>query len=153
MFVSGISDDTYSPIRNWIIGKPGSHSSGIRTVGYDGSYDKLVVPETGIYYLYSQVGFLFYYDNPDDPQANDGTHSIFLTVFRYNVIYPTGNESLLKSGITQCWERQKQYGRYTSYVGGAVKLNKGDQIYVSVTKIRFLLSDPSLTYFGMYKIS
>lgn len=125
--------------------------TNVPTIGQNGSHDKIVVPETGIYYVYSQVGFLVYYDTTEEPSP-DGQQSLFHSVFRYNVIYPLGNEELLKSGITQCWERQKDYGRYSSYVGAAVSLNKGDQLYVTVSKIQYITAEGSLTYFGMFKI-
>ena len=109
-----------------------------------------MVPETGIYYLYSQVGFLIYYETQEP--SPDGQQALYHTLNRYNIIYPLGYEVLLKSGVTQCWERQKDYGRYSSYVGAAVQLTKGDQLYVTVSKIHFLSNEGVLTYFGMFKI-
>ena len=110
------------------------------------------MPETGVYFLYSQVGFVVYYTDNEEPD-NHGAQSLFHTVFRYNVIYPKEQE-LLRSSFTQCWERQKDYGRYTSYVGASVMLNKGDKIYVKVSKIQFLATnEPETTYFGLFKLS
>ena len=116
------------------------------------SDNRLVVPETGLYFLYSQAGFLVYYDKGNVSKASQ---SIFHKVFRYQVIYPEngGSQELLRSEITQCWEPDKQYGRYTSYIGASVHLNKNDQLYVSVSRISQLSSDPKITYFGLYKIN
>ncbi|KAH3804715.1 hypothetical protein DPMN_133003 [Dreissena polymorpha] len=113
----------------------------------------LVSPESGRYFLYSQVGFLIYY-NPEaqlDPQSP--APSLFHSVLRYNFLYPLGDEELLRSDVTRCWKQKKDYGRYTSYVGATVQLNKGDLVYVKVSKIGFLSRDePCLTYFGLFKI-
>ncbi|XP_052216695.1 uncharacterized protein LOC127834716 isoform X1 [Dreissena polymorpha] len=143
------------PIRNWSIGPvaPGTHLTNIQL-----SHDNhsLVIPESGRYFLYSQVGFLIYYkqDQQDtllDPQ--DRSQSLFHSVYRYNVIYPLGDQELLRSDVTQCWEQKKDYGRYTSYVGASVQLNKGDLIYVKVSKIQLLAQgEAGVTYFGLFKI-
>lgn len=147
LFLTDSSSHEYQPIRNWQVEKPGAHLKGIKL--HD---DRLVVPETGVYFLYSQVGFFVYYKEGEEVDPN-GAQSLFHTVFRYNLIYPQ-EQKLLRSGVTQCWERQKDYGRYTSYVGAAVELNKGDKIYVKVSKIHFLAnSEPETTYFGMYKLT
>ncbi|KAH3808402.1 tumor necrosis factor ligand superfamily member 10-like [Dreissena polymorpha] len=140
-------------IRNWSIGPtaPGTHLTNIRLSSDNRS---LVIPESGRYFLYSQVGFLVYYNQeaPLDPQSP--AQSLFHSVFRYNFIYPLGDEELLRSDVTQCWEQKKDYGRYTSYVGASVQLNKGDLVYVKVSKIGFLSRDEQgLTYFGLFKIA
>lgn len=147
VFITGGDVESFNPIRNWQTDLPGSHLTGIRL--HD---DRLIVPESGVYFLYSQVGFMVYYDHQNDVDKS-GAQSLFHTVFRYNVMYPKEHE-LLRSSVTECWEEQKDYGRYTSYVGGAVKLNQGDAIYVKVSKIQFLAdNEPETTYFGLFKLS
>jgi len=140
-------------IRNWKIGReaPGTHLTNIK-LNHD-NYS-LVIPESGRYFLYSQVGFLVYYNGEDTGvHPEEGAQSLFHFVYRYNVIYPSPHEKLLRSDITQCWEKRKDYGRYTSYVGASVQLNKGDQIYVKVSKIELLSKGESgLTYFGLFKM-
>ena len=140
--------DEYHPIRHWRQGLPGTHLSNVKITAEN---SRIIVPETGLYYLYSQAGFLIYYDN--EQAETDSTQSLFHTIYRYNAIYPIdGNEELMRSVITQCWEKQKDYGRYTSYVGAAVKLHKGDQLYVKVSRIQDVAQDASRTYFGMFKL-
>ncbi|KAH3808401.1 tumor necrosis factor ligand superfamily member 10-like [Dreissena polymorpha] len=147
---SNLSSD--GRIRNWSVGPvaPGTHLTNIRLSSDNHS---VVIAESGRYFLYSQVSFLIYY-NPETPlDPRSPAQSLFHSVFRYNFIYPLGDEELLRSDVTQCWEQKKDYGRYTSYVGASVQLNKGDLIYVKVSKIGFLSRDePGLTYFGLFKI-
>ncbi|XP_053404761.1 uncharacterized protein LOC123555198 isoform X2 [Mercenaria mercenaria] len=141
-------EEDYQPIRNWRQGLPGTHLSNINITAEN---SRIVVPETGLYFLYSQVGFLVYYDKEQTEQS--ASQSLFHVVYRYNAIYPIdGSEELLRSVVTQCWEKQKDYGRYTSYVGAAVKLNKGDQLYVKVSRIQDVNKGASTTYFGLFKL-
>lgn len=143
------TDVDFQPIRHWRQGMPGTHMSNINVTAEN---SRIVVPETGLYFLYSQVGFLIYYD--EDQAQPISSQSIFHVVYRYNAIYPLdGSEELLRSVITQCWEKNKDYGRYTSYVGAAVKLNKGDQLYVKVSRIQDVNKGASTTYFGLFKIN
>lgn len=146
VLISGSKKAEYNPIRNWLSNKPGTHLQGIQLMD-----DTLIVPETGVYFLYSQVGFFVYY-NENEETDTSGAQSLYHTVFRYNLMYPE-EEKLLRSSVTQCWERQKDYGRYTSYVGASVKLNQGDKLYVQVSKIQYLAAnEPETTYFGLYKL-
>ncbi|XP_052215882.1 tumor necrosis factor ligand superfamily member 10-like isoform X1 [Dreissena polymorpha] len=147
---SNLSSD--GRIRNWSVGPvaPGTHLTNIKLSSDNHS---VVIAESGRYFLYSQVSFLIYYnpETPHDPRSP--AQSLFHSVFRYNFIYPLGDEELLRSDVTQCWEQKKDYGRYTSYVGATVQLNKGDLIYVKVSKIGFISrEEPGLTYFGLFKI-
>lgn len=142
-------EDDFQPIKNWLSEEPGTHLTNINMTDRG---SRLVVSETGNYFLYSQVGFLFFYDT--NQVVDDSKQSVFHIVYRYNAIYPLGgSQELLRSELTQCWEKQKDFGRYTSYVGASVRLNKGDQIYVKVSKIQQLSKTPQMTYFGLFKIS
>ncbi|WAR24803.1 hypothetical protein MAR_038472 [Mya arenaria] len=89
----------------------------------------LVILSTGRYFLYSQVG----------TASQNKSHAT--------------DQRLLRSDLTQCWGKDKDYGRYTSYAGASVMLNKGDKIYVKVTQIELLSrGERSLTYFGLLKM-
>lgn len=134
------------PIRNWISDKPGAHVVGINITD-----DKVVVPQQGLYFLYSQVAFLMRYSN-ENISTDITSQSVFQKVYRYSPIYPLGNEELLRGTLTQCWEKTKEYGRYTSYVGASMFLNEGDHIYVRVSRLRALSRDFTQTYFGMFSI-
>lgn len=111
--------------------------------------DRVRVNNSGLYYLYSQVYFLSLYFGGNSP----GATTLYHYVYRYNVIYPNGGEELLlKSVRTQCWERNKEYDDYTSFTGGVFRLNVGDEIYVKVSNISQVSQDPKATFFGMFKL-
>lgn len=131
-------------IRNWLSNKPGTHLIGINIT--DG---RLVVPESGIYFTYSQVGYL---SRNVDLNNNLASQPLFHRVFRRSPWYPLGNQELLKSTITQSVHKSLPYQRYSSYVGAPLELNKGDQIYVQVSRLQDLARDSDNTYFGLFRI-
>lgn len=148
MYFITSGDQNFQPIRQWKHGYPGAHLSNINVTAEN---SRIVVPETGVYFLYSQVGYLLYYDVVTETTS---PQSLFHVVYRYNAIYPLdGTEELLRSVVTQCWEKNKDYGRYTSYVGASLQLNKGDQLYVKVSSIQSVDKGASSTYFGLFKIN
>ncbi|KAL4220757.1 Tumor necrosis factor (ligand) superfamily [Mactra antiquata] len=137
------------PIRNWNHELPGAHLTNIYMT-QDNS--KLVVPESGRYYVYSQVSFLIHYDIDSD-NAQEVTQLLHQTVLRYNAIYPLGGSEVLFKGVTtQCWEKQKKYGKYTTYAGASVMLKKGDQIYINASPVGHVYPYYAMTYFGLFKI-
>lgn len=131
-------------VRNWLTVDPVAHIRGVQLRN-----DRIRVNNSGLYYLYSQVYFLSLYFGGNSP----GATTLYHYVYRYNVIYPNGGEELLlKSVRTQCWERNKEYDDYTSFTGGVFRLNVGDEIYVKVSNISQVSQDPKATFFGMFKL-
>ncbi|XP_022338095.2 tumor necrosis factor ligand superfamily member 10-like isoform X2 [Crassostrea virginica] len=131
-------------VRNWQTVDPVSHIRGIQLRN-----DRIRVNNSGLYYLYSQVYFLSQYLN----EISSGATTLYHYVYRYNVIYPNGGEELLlKSVRTKCWERVKAYDDYTSFTGGVFHLNVGDEIYVKVSNISQVSHDPKATFLGTFKI-
>ena len=114
--------------------------------------DRIIVPESGLYFIYSQAAFLIYYD--PEKELSQQRQSVFHHVYRFNKILPNnGVQELMRSDTSQCWEQNKQYSRYTSYVAAAIKLRKDDELYVEVSNFASLKVEPSLTFFGMFKIN
>ncbi|KAL3847925.1 hypothetical protein ACJMK2_018815 [Sinanodonta woodiana] len=148
--LAGLQDESmigqsYQPIRNWKLDNETTHISGMELVN-----DRLQALESGMYFVYSQVGFEMQYKRNEDIEIAKQT--LYHHLSRYNPIYPNGGSQILAKGAaTQCWEQIKDFGHYTSYAGVTVKLNKGDQLYISVSQV-YISRDPKRTYFGAYKI-
>lgn len=141
------SDNNISeqPIRNWETTQPGTHVLGINIIN-----DRLIVPQTGIYFLYSQVAFLLRPNfNVDVGTQNP---SLQHKVYRFNPKYALGKQELLRSAKTVFWEQGQEYGRYTSYLGASLQLNVEDQLYVTVSRLQDLSRDSTNTYFGLIKV-
>ncbi|KAK3576809.1 hypothetical protein CHS0354_002593 [Potamilus streckersoni] len=135
----------YQPIRNWKDNKVTTHISGLIL-----NNDRLIVPESGLYFVYSQVGFEVHYNSNEAIESANQTLYHYLN--RYNPIYPNGgNQTIVKGAATQCWEKIKQFGYYTSYASATVRLNERDELYIMVSQL-YISRDPKLTYIGAYKI-
>ena len=146
-YISDSNQDIAQPIRNWLSDRATTFLDGVEI-----RHDRIVVPETGLYFVYSQAGFLIYYDS-NKAVAGRG-QSLFHYVYRYNARLPNGgNQELMRSDMSQCWEQSKTYSRYTSYIGAAIKLQQNDELYVKVSNFASLQAEPSLTFFGMFKIN
>ncbi|KAL3847924.1 hypothetical protein ACJMK2_018814 [Sinanodonta woodiana] len=133
------------PIRNWKNDNITTHVSGLVLKN-----DRLTVLEPGLYFVYSQVGFEFEYSSKED--IDDSKQILYHYLVRYNPIYPNGGDQIIvKGAATQCWEKIKDFGYYTSYISAAVFLNIGDELYIKVSQLN-ISRDPKLTYFGAYKM-
>lgn len=141
-----LGETGFQPIRNWLYERSGTHLDGMAL-----QKGRLIVPETGVYFVYSQAGFLIYYD-PGNP-ISAGDQSVFHYIYRYNARLPnSGRQELMRSDIAQCWEQNKSYARYTSYIGAAIRLEKNDEVYVNVSNYESLVGEQSVTFFGMFKV-
>ncbi|XP_029633496.1 tumor necrosis factor ligand superfamily member 10 [Octopus sinensis] len=119
-------------------------------------HGRIVIPSTGVYFIYSQVSFLEVVDikqgNSKPPSTTSPSLSHYL--YRYNLIYPHGGEeTLIQNSITKCWGHNKSFGEYTSYLGAVFQLRQGDEIFVKVSNLTLLTNDPKSNYFGLFKIN
>ncbi|KAH3807869.1 hypothetical protein DPMN_136216, partial [Dreissena polymorpha] len=114
-------------------------------------HGRIVILEPGLYYVYSQVSFLEYFDNPSNVET--GPRSLSHYIYRYNIIYPDGGEeSMIQNSMTKCWAQNKAFGEYTSYLGAVFHLRQGDEIFVKVSNLTMLVLEPKLRYFGLFKV-
>lgn len=135
------------PIRNWSSANPVAHASGLIL-----RQDRIKINASGLYFLYSQVYFTANF--ADGRHKANESLTIYHYMYRYNIIYPNGGEQLLfKSIKTECWVKTKEYTDFTSYTGGAVFLNAGDEIYIKVSDVSLISRDSKASFIGMFKIS
>lgn len=135
------------PIRNWSSADPVAHASGLIL-----RKDRIKINASGLYFLYSQVYFTAIFSDGRH-KANESL-TIYHYMYRYNVIYPNGGEQLLfKSVKTECWAKTKEYSDFTSYTGGAIFLNAGDEVYIKVSDVSLISRDSKASFIGMFRIS
>ena len=122
-------------------------------------HGRIVVPEDGYYYVYSQVAFLEVLpintgaggSNP--PSYGTESPSLSHYLYRYNIIYPKGGEEkLVQNSITKCWGPNKAFGEYTSYLGAVFHLRQGDEVFVKVSNLSMVARDPKSNFFGLFKV-
>ncbi|NXI53744.1 TNFL6 factor, partial [Chloroceryle aenea] len=101
----------------------------------------LIINETGLYFVYSNILF-----------RGSICSSQVLThiVYKKNPASP-GNHVLMEDkGINYCTS-QKTWAR-KSYLGALFKLRKMDSLYVNVSKIALVNFEESKTFFGLFKL-
>ncbi|CAL1530981.1 unnamed protein product [Lymnaea stagnalis] len=143
--------------RQYYIGK-WIHSEDIAfTSRVEYRHGRLVIPEDGYYYIYSQISFLEMFDvHNNDAYGSKGSSdspSLSHYLYRYNILYHNGGEEkLAQNSITKCWGQSKTFGEYTSNLGAVLLLRNGDEIFIKVSNISMVATDPKLSYFGLFKV-
>ncbi|NXT91280.1 TNFL6 factor, partial [Anhinga rufa] len=101
----------------------------------------LVINETGLYFVYSNVLF-----------RSSVCSSQVLThvVYKKNPASP-GNNILMEDKIINYCMSQKTWAR-KSYMGALFKLRKMDSLHVNVSKIALVNFEESKTFFGLFKL-
>jgi len=113
--------------------------------------DRIKIDTSGLYFVYSQVTHNMFYTGEERTRPS---HVLFHYVYRFNVIYPNGGEQLLmKTSTTECWDKRMLFGDYPTYTGSAINLHVGDEVYVKVSNISLLSRDPKAVFFGLVKLS
>jgi hypothetical protein len=93
---------------------------------------KIQRPEDGLYYVYSHVSFEENFGHGSSG-SRSVSNSLSHYLYRYNIIYRNGGEELLiMNSLTKCWDENKQFGEYSSYLGALFKLRRRDELFVKV---------------------
>ncbi|NWI94060.1 TNF10 factor, partial [Pitta sordida] len=115
---------------------------------------ELVIPQTGFYYIYSQIYFRFRESENED---SDFVGKVWNPKQLVQYIYKLTNYPepilLLKSARTSCWSKKAEYGLYSTYQGGVFELQREDRIFVSVSNSDFVDMDKEASFFGAFMIS
>ncbi|NXS71647.1 TNFL6 factor, partial [Pandion haliaetus] len=101
----------------------------------------LIINETGLYFVYSNVLF-----------RGSVCSSQVLThiVYKKNPALPGSHVLMEDKGINYCTS-QKTWAR-KSYLGALFKLRKMDSLHVNVSKIALVNFEESKTFFGLFKL-
>ncbi|KAL5005535.1 hypothetical protein ScPMuIL_018991 [Solemya velum] len=138
------------PITNWIYNEDIAFMNNV-----DYRHGRIVIPEDGYYYVYSQVSFIEVFDVLSKVKNEEDTssHSLSHYLYRYNIIYRNGGEErLLQNSITKCWGQRKFFGEYSSFLGAVLYFRQGDEVFVKVSNLTLIVREPKLNYFGLFRI-
>lgn len=118
---------------------------------------KLLVMESGFYYIYAKTCFRYYRLGPEDStQAGASPVDISntqLIQYIYHESIKQNSKSLLlmKTGSTMRWN-DTSYNMYCAQQGRGVRLDVGDALYVNVSNAWMLDPVGEGTYFGAIKL-
>ncbi|XP_041091394.1 lymphotoxin-alpha-like [Polyodon spathula] len=114
--------------------------------GIDNTEDKIVVPRTGLYFVYSQVSF--------NGQCKGQPVYLSHKVERFAVSYPE-KRNLLSAAKTACIETHgssKDIWYKTIYQGAVFKLEKGDTLSTKTGGVDKLVVDGGNSFFGVFEL-
>ncbi|XP_074655868.1 uncharacterized protein LOC141909347 [Tubulanus polymorphus] len=117
-----------------------------RSISYKEGTGKLQIPKDGKYYVYSQIRFIEH--RPNRQFASYINHGIW----RFN---PMSNhpELLLDRRQSNCqYSSTNTISEYSSYIGGIVQLNSGEELYVNVSNLAMVSQDPNANFFGLFYV-
>lgn len=114
---------------------------------------ELVVPQTGYYYIYSQIYFRFREnENEDSGLLAQIRNPKQLVQYVYKLTDYPEPILLMKSARTSCWSKKAEYGLYSIYQGGVFQLKRNDRIFVSVSNSDIVDMDKEASFFGAFMI-
>ncbi|XP_056146007.1 tumor necrosis factor ligand superfamily member 11 [Lampris incognitus] len=116
---------------------------------------KLLVKESGFYYVYAKTCFRYYvFDNMSQattPPLDVSNAQLFQYVCHESIKQNSKAFVLMKTGSTMRWE-QGPYNMYCAQQGRGVRLEGGDALYVNVSNAWMLDPVGEWTYFGAIKL-
>ncbi|XP_071422311.1 tumor necrosis factor ligand superfamily member 10 isoform X2 [Pithys albifrons albifrons] len=114
---------------------------------------ELVIPQSGFYYIYSQIYFRFREDeNEDSDLLGEVRNAKQLVQYVYKLTSYLEPILLMKSARSSCWSKKAEYGLYSIYQGGVFQLKRDDRIFVSVSNSDLVDMDKEASFFGAFMI-
>lgn len=140
VFVADVTDDKKAV--TWLNDVDQAFANGI-----DNTEDKIVVPRSGLYFVYSQVSF--------KGQCKKG-QPVYLShnIERLAVSY-TEKRNLLSASKTACVETHgssKDIWYKSIYQGAVFKLEKGDTLSTKTGGVDKLVVDGGNSFFGVFEL-
>lgn len=118
---------------------------------------KLLVMESGFYYIYAKTCFRYYKYGPEDsiqagvPPVDVSNTQLIQYVYHESIKQNSKSVVLMKTGSTMRWNNTS-YNMYCAQQGRGVRLDKGDALYVNVSNAWMLDPEGEGTYFGAIKL-
>ncbi|XP_026116480.1 tumor necrosis factor ligand superfamily member 10-like isoform X2 [Carassius auratus] len=122
---------------------------------------ELVLPQAGLYYIYSQTYFrhMLIEEDESDREEEDRTlgesvrgKPMLQYVYKKVSSYPVPI-LLMKNARTTCWSRDTEYGLYSIYQAGLFQLGGGDRVFVTVSNVSTIDMDEKSSFFGAFLVS
>ncbi|KAK2816663.1 hypothetical protein Q7C36_022934 [Tachysurus vachellii] len=139
---TGDSQDSWLVLEclNWDVLSGQSTQEGLMILSPDG---EIVVPQDGIYFVYSQMNFKTSRSRPD------------LQLVQYLFKRTASHPALMmlgKAGAGWSLDSQSSVGLYSSHQGALFQLEQGDRLSLCVSNMDTVLLQPEATYFGAFII-
>ncbi|KAJ8274401.1 hypothetical protein COCON_G00090260 [Conger conger] len=111
---------------------------------------ELIIPQAGLYYMYSQIYFRHARSLEDDRSARNAQ----MLQYIYKKVASYSEPILLmKNARTTCWSENAEYDLYSIYQAGVVQLSTRDRIFVTVSNVSAVDMDEKSSFFGAFLVT
>ncbi|CAL8248324.1 unnamed protein product [Lota lota] len=117
--------------------------------GFQVKGNQILVPRSGLYFVYSQASFRISCDDGDQAHITPLSHR----VWRYSD--SVGDPSTLMSAVRSACQRPALRGEgwyNTIYLGAAFQLQKGDRLWTETNQPHQLEYEGGKTFFGVFSL-
>ncbi|XP_063342159.1 tumor necrosis factor b (TNF superfamily, member 2) [Pelmatolapia mariae] len=125
--------------------------------GFKLEANKIIIPHTGLYFVYSQASFRVICGNSDDNEDEEKSLTILShRISRYSE--SMGSPSTLMSALRSACQDTIQdsfsdHGWYNAiYLGAVFQLNEGDTLWTETNQLSELETDEGRTFFGVFAL-
>lgn len=115
---------------------------------------KLLVMESGFYYVYAKTCFRYYKEDSIQvavPTVDVSNTQLIQYIFHESIKQNSKAVVLMKTGSTMRWNNTS-YNMYCAQQGRGVRLEVGDALFVNVSNAWMLDPEGEGTYFGAIKL-
>lgn len=155
-FFPGSYDDEEGPTAKLEWNK--DQGQGFAQGGFELVDNKIVIPQTGLYFVYSQASFRVTCNDGDEQGV--GRHLTPLSHRIWRDSDSVGTKSSLMSAVRSACQqaaqedsdREEQGWYNTIYLGAVFQLNRGDKLWTETNQLSELETDDGKTFFGVFAL-
>lgn len=120
--------------------------------------NKIIIPKTGLYFVYSQASFSVSCSDSDREVVGKGLMPLSHRVWRYSD--SIGNPASLMSAVRSACQNTALEGSYREgqgwynniYLGAVFQLNRGDRLWTETNQLSELDTEEGNTFFGVFAL-
>ncbi|KAM7421413.1 hypothetical protein PAMA_015509 [Pampus argenteus] len=116
--------------------------------------NKIVIPQAGLYFVYSQASFRV--SCSDGDEHGEGKRLTPLSHIIWRDSDSVGSKTSLMSAVRSACQQAAQGGEqgwYNAiYLGAVFQLNKGDKLWTETSQLSELETDDGKTFFGVFAL-
>lgn len=153
-FPGSYDDEDETATLEWKIGQGQAFAQG----GFQLVDNKIVIPQTGLYFVYSQASFRVSCSDGDEQGAGRHLTPLSHRIWRYSD--SVGTKAALMSAVRSACQQAAQddndrveQGWYNAiYLGAVFQLNEGDNLWAETNQLSELETDDGKTFFGVFSL-
>ncbi|XP_054477271.1 tumor necrosis factor b (TNF superfamily, member 2) [Anoplopoma fimbria] len=120
--------------------------------------NQIVIPKTGLYFVYSQASFRVSCSDGDEEGAGKRHTPLSHRIWRYSD--SLGRSASLMNAVRSACQNTAQEGSYRDgqgwynaiYLGAVFQLNRGDRLWTETNQLSELETEDGKTFFGVFAL-